>query len=345
MNDEPPIIWSAIAPATLVGSTLVSALLIFALRPLLARYAVARPNARSSHKLPTAQGGGFAVVATVIAVSYAAFYLFPSGAAASLRFPVVCVAVVVIAGVGVIADTQPGNFASRLLLQALAVAAVVFALPTQIHILPFLPLTVERIVLVVGGLWFVNLVNFMDGLDWMTVGEVVPVAAGLAIAGLLGSLPAPAVVVSLALCGATVGFAFFNRPVAKLFLGDVGSLPIGLIVGWLLMLLAGSGGRVAAFLLPLYYLADGTITLIRRAINGEKIWHAHRSHFYQRATDHGFSVLEVVVRIFAVNLVLAALALATVLLPSRLTDIAALSAGVALVAALLWVLSRRRALA
>jgi UDP-N-acetylmuramyl pentapeptide phosphotransferase/UDP-N-acetylglucosamine-1-phosphate transferase len=96
--------------------------------------------------------------------------------------------------------------------------------------------------------------------------------------------------------------------------------------------------------LPLYYLADSTITLIRRALNGEKIWHAHRSHFYQRATDCGFSVLEVVARIFAVNLVLVALAVATVLLPSRLSDIAALSAGVALVGGLLWALSRRRSL-
>jgi UDP-N-acetylmuramyl pentapeptide phosphotransferase/UDP-N-acetylglucosamine-1-phosphate transferase len=345
MNDEPPIIWSAIAAAVLVTSTLLSALLILALRPLLTRYAMARPNARSSHKLPTAQGGGFAVVAAVIAVSYAAFYLLPSGAAASLRFPVVCAAVVLISGVGVIADVQPENFASRLLLQALAVAAVVFVLPPQAHILPFLPLAVERTVLVVGGLWFVNLVNFMDGLDWMTVAEVVPVAAGVAIIGLLGTLPAPAIIVSLALCGAMIGFAFFNRPVAKLFLGDVGSLPIGLIVGWLLVLLAGNGGRAAAVLLPLYYLADSTITLIRRALNGEKLWHAHRSHFYQRATDRGFSVLEVVARIFAANLVLAALAMATVLLPSRLTDIAALSTGSALVGGLLWALSRRHSLA
>ena len=69
----------------------------------------------------------------------------------------------------------------------------------------------------------------MDGLDWMTVAEVVPITAALAVIGLLGSLPPAAIVVSLALCGAMIGFAYFNRPVAKLFLGDVGSLPIGLI--------------------------------------------------------------------------------------------------------------------
>ena len=61
-----------------------------------------------------------------------------------------------------------------------------------------------------------------------------------------------------------IGFAYFNRPVARLFLGDVGSLPVGLLLGWLLMQLAGRRGLAAAILLPLYYLADATITLIRR---------------------------------------------------------------------------------
>ena len=182
----------------------------------------------------------------------------------------------------------------------------------------------------------------MDGLDWMTVAEVIPLTAALALLGLLGLLPPAAIVVSLALCGAMIGFAYFNRPVAKLFLGDVGSLPIGLILGWLLILLAGNGGRAAAILLPLYYLADSSITLVRRALNGEKVWRAHRSHFYQRATDRGLSVIDVVGRVFIANLVLAALALATVLRPSRELDIAALAAGALLVVWLLMGLARGR---
>jgi UDP-N-acetylmuramyl pentapeptide phosphotransferase/UDP-N-acetylglucosamine-1-phosphate transferase len=144
----------------------------------------------------------------------------------------------------------------------------------------------------------------------------------------------------MALCGATIGFAFFNWPVAKLFLGDLGSLPIGLLLGWLLLVLAGNSGRAAAMLLPLYYLADSTITLLRRTANREVIWQAHRSHFYQRATDCGFRVIDVVARVFAVNLMLAALAVATILLPSRTMEMAALSAGMTLVAWLLIVFAR-----
>ena len=77
---------------------------------------------------------------------------------------------------------------------------------------------------------------------------------------------------------------------ARLFLGDVGSLPIGLLLGWLMLMLAGRGNLAAAVLLPLYYLADATLTLIRRLAHGEPVWQAHRTHFYQRATDGGFSV-------------------------------------------------------
>jgi UDP-N-acetylmuramyl pentapeptide phosphotransferase/UDP-N-acetylglucosamine-1-phosphate transferase len=342
VNDEPTISWSTGSPAILVGAALFTALLILLLRPVLRRYAMARPNVRSSHKTPTLQGGGIAVLATVLIISYAALCFLPSHTAAALRLPIISAAIVLIAGVGVIADVHAENFLSRLLLQAVAVAAVVVALPTELRVLPILPLAVERIALIICGLWFVNLVNFMDGLDWMTVAEVVPVSGALAAIGLFGLLPPLAAVVSLALCGAMIGFAYFNRPVAKLFLGDVGSLPIGLVLGWLLVLLAGNGGRAAAILLPLYYLADSTITLIRRALNGERVWQAHRSHFYQRATDRGFTVMNVVARVFTVNLVLTGLALATVLVPSRLTDIGALTLGFALVASLLVALSRGR---
>jgi UDP-N-acetylmuramyl pentapeptide phosphotransferase/UDP-N-acetylglucosamine-1-phosphate transferase len=341
VNGEPTISWFTNG-LVIAGAALLTALLILLLRPLLRRYAMARPNARSSHKTPTPQGGGIAVLAAIFITSYTALYFLPSHAAATLRFPIISGAIVLIAGVGMIADVHPENFVSRLLLQSLAVATVIVVLPTGLRVLPILPLVVERIGLVICGLWFVNLVNFMDGLDWMTVAEVVPVSGALAAIGLFGILPPLATVVSLALCGAMLGFAYFNRPVAKLFLGDVGSLPIGLMLGWLLILLAGHDAAIAAVLLPLYYLADSSITLVRRALNGEEVWRAHRTHFYQRATDRGLSVYEVVARVFAVNLVLAVLALATVLAPSYPTDITALAAGSAVVAGLLLTLSRGR---
>ena len=142
-----------------------------------------------------------------------------------------------------------------------------------------------------------------------------------------------------------LGFAPFNKPVAKLFLGDVGSLPIGLMLGWLLLMLAGNGHWAAALLLPLYYLADATITLLRRIAAGEPFWLAHRTHFYQRAGDRGFTVPQIVARVFVVNLLLAGLALLTVMAPAPSVSLIALVAGAALVSALLLGLRTRKALA
>ena len=133
--------------------------------------------------------------------------------------------------VGFADDVKSIPVLPRLMLQAVAVGAIVFTASDDLRIVPACPLWIERGLLLLAGLWFVNLVNFMDGLDWMTVAEVVPVTGAIVILGWLGELPLSTTIVAAALCGAMVGFAPFNRPVATIFLGDVGSLPIGLLLG------------------------------------------------------------------------------------------------------------------
>ena len=330
----------------LLAAALISAALIVLLRPILVRYALARPNARSSHRTPTPQGGGIAVIAaTVLAVGGLALAA-PSALDSPLRLAVVLAATIGLAIVGVTDDIRPLEVVPRLILQATAVVLVIAALPGALRIVPAIPWWLERAVLLIGGVWFVNLVNFMDGIDWITVVEVVPVTAALVLFGVMGAmgtLPPDAVFVAMALCGGVIGFAPFNRPVAKLFLGDVGSLPIGLLLTWLLIELAGSGHLAAALLLPLYYLADATITLLRRLAKGERIAQAHRSHFYQRALDNGFRVPEVVARVFVVNLVLAGLAAATLVNAAPALHAAALAAGGIVVGLVLFRFSRARA--
>ena len=291
-----------------LGSALASAGLIRLLKPLWRHYALAKPNARSSHKVPTPQGGGIVVVAVTIAVVAVATAITPAIAGETWRLAVIFAAAVALAIVGAFDDVRVMEAIPRLILQTLAVAVVIAALPSDLRIVHALPWWLERAIILIGGVWFVNLTNFMDGIDWMTVAEVVPVTAGLALFGFMGALPWHATVVALALCGAIVGFAPFNRPVARLFLGDVGSLPLGLLLGWLLTLLAGAGHLTAALLLPLYYLADATITLLWRLAKGEPIMQAHRTHFYQRAMGGGFSVYQIVARVFVVNVGLVALA-------------------------------------
>jgi len=318
----------------------ISFALLHVLKPVLARHALAQPNARSSHKVPIAQGGGIAVVAATVFVFGIAVIFYPAVSSEPWRLVVMFVSVAALALVGVADDIRPIAALPRLALQAIAVALILAALPDDLRALPAIPGWIEHALLFVALLWFVNLVNFMDGIDWMTVAEVVPVAASLALFGVAGTLPADATLVAFGLCGAIIGFAPLNRPVAQLFLGDVGSLPIGLILGWLLALLARHGYLAAAILLPLYYLADATMTLLRRLANGEQVMQPHRSHYYQRALDNGLTVYQIVGRVFAVNLVLAGFAAATILNPSPILQLTMLAAGCALVATLLWTFTR-----
>ncbi|MET0707083.1 MAG: glycosyl transferase, partial [Tardiphaga sp.] len=252
-------------------------------------------------------------------------------------------ATVFMAAIGAVDDLRPIAVTPRLLLQALTVGVVLFAIPANLQIMPAAPLWLERAVLLVAGLWFVNLVNFMDGLDWITVAEVVPVSAALALFGLAGELSPSTALLAAALGGALLGFAPFNRPVAKIFLGDVGSLPIGLLLAWCFVELAYAGHLAAAILLPLYYLADATVTLLRRAAKREAIWLAHRSHFYQRATDNGFAVIEVVRTVFVLNIGLALLAGLSIYFASTTASLVLLSLGAVAVAAVLRAFSTRRA--
>jgi UDP-N-acetylmuramyl pentapeptide phosphotransferase/UDP-N-acetylglucosamine-1-phosphate transferase len=324
----------AILFLTAIGAAVLSAVLIVVLKPLLVRYALARPNARSSHKVPTPQGGGIAVVGASLIVAGAILVaLDPPGS-----FLVAAAAAVGLALVGAVDDIRPLPAGFRLLLQVVAVATVVTVGGGRV--LPDIPLLAEQAILIFGGVWFVNLVNFMDGLDWITVAEMVPITGFVALLWLTDVLPTQAAIVAASLCGALLGFAPFNKPVARLFLGDVGSLPIGLLVGWMLLHLARTGTLAAALLLPLYYLMDATITLLRRLRRRERVWEAHRSHFYQKATDNGFSALSVSAHVFGLNLALAALAAMTLAWRSEAVQVAALGLGVVLVSLVLRRFSR-----
>jgi UDP-N-acetylmuramyl pentapeptide phosphotransferase/UDP-N-acetylglucosamine-1-phosphate transferase len=326
----------------MLASATLCALLIVVLKPLLQRYALARPNARSSHQVPTPQGAGLAVIAATLLVAGAAA-LFAT-IFDPLKMTLVFGAALLVGVVGAIDDLRPLPVAPRLALQAVAVALAIYAAGGTTSLFPLLPFWLEKGLLLLAGVWFVNLVNFMDGIDWITAAEVVPVSATLVLLGLIGGLPLLPVLIATALCGATIGFAPFNRPVAKVFLGDVGSLPIGLLLGWCLLELATRGHVVPALLLPLYYLCDATLTLARRALKREPVWQAHRTHFYQRATDNGFSVMAIVTRIFALNVLLAAMALLSAAAGSGLVDALCLIAGLCAVALVLLIFSRPRSL-
>jgi UDP-N-acetylmuramyl pentapeptide phosphotransferase/UDP-N-acetylglucosamine-1-phosphate transferase len=326
----------------ILATAVLSAGIIWMIRPLLLKHALAKPNARSSHRTPTPQGAGIAVIgATLLVAGIFAGWVTTTDMNISV---VLFGATLFIAVVGFADDLKSIPVPPRLALQALAVAAILLTTSADLRIVPACPLWIERGLIFLASLWFVNLVNFMDGLDWMTVVEVVPITGALVSFGLLGGLSMSTTIVAAALCGGVIGFAPFNRPVAKIFLGDVGSLPIGLVLGWCLLQLAWHQQPVAALLLPLYYLSDATATLLRRIFRGEPFWAAHRSHFYQRATDNGFTVLRVVSEVFALNIGLAALATISIMTQSAMVKTLLLVVGGVATAALMYRFSQKHRL-
>jgi UDP-N-acetylmuramyl pentapeptide phosphotransferase/UDP-N-acetylglucosamine-1-phosphate transferase len=267
-------------------AAILSLVICIAGQPLFRAYAMARPNARSSHRVPVPQGGGAPVIlGAALAALAAAWAGVPGG---TFWLAAVGVATVMLAITGALDDIRPMPVIPRLVMQFGAVALIVFMAPATWQLFgSAVPLTVERLLLVIAGIWFVNLTNFMDGIDGITLAAFLPLAA---LATLMpGDAISPAGrLLATVFLGGLAGFVVFNWHPARLFLGDVGSLPIGATAGALVMDMAAHGAIAAAIIIPLYHFLDATLTLLMRLRKGERIWEAHRQHAYQKAVDAGW---------------------------------------------------------
>jgi UDP-N-acetylmuramyl pentapeptide phosphotransferase/UDP-N-acetylglucosamine-1-phosphate transferase len=298
---------AALALATTAGAGLAAGFGTWSLIPLLRRRALFDvPNERSSHTVPTPRGGGIAVIGAVL--------LAWSGLAIAGRAPprigAVVLGAAVLAAVSWLDDLRGVSPALRLVAQAAAVAIGFLALPAGSGLMgawasAWLGLAPVLAALGLAWLWFVNLFNFMDGIDGLAGSEAVAIGGGLALcAGIGGGGDPQRAALAAAVAGAAAGFLVWNWSPAHIFLGDVGSAPLGYLLGFLLLDFAVHGRWQTALILPLYFLADATITLARRGLRGERIWLAHRQHFYQCAVRHGCTHAAVVRRVIAADLLL-----------------------------------------
>lgn len=274
------------------SAALVSAASIPVLLPWLRKIALAKITDRSSHKVPTPQGGGLGVLIGLL-VALLALYIAGVG-----TLPWTGVAALIgMAALGFMDDIHALPASRRIVAQALFLLIPFLSMaqvpPGLVALSPVFAAPVLRVIIVILGfiglLWIVNLTNFMDGLDGIIVASYAP---GLLAAGylLLTAHGEPFGFVALAAGGALLGFGFWNWNPAKIFLGDAGSLLIGLITAlsfWLLLL---NHEWPAAILLWLYPFMDATFTLGRRLLRKEQVWQAHRQHAYQRAVDKGLPV-------------------------------------------------------
>ncbi|NQV56424.1 MAG: glycosyl transferase, partial [Rhodospirillales bacterium] len=176
---------------------------------------------------------------------------------------------------------------------AVAALVVVFALPHGAVFQNLAPIWLDRLAAMILWVYFTNIFNFMDGIDGVSGIEALGIGIGIALVSLIAGSGGGIAIQAAAIAGAGLGFLWWNWHPARIFLGDVGSVPLGFLLGWLLLVLAANDEWAAALILPMYYLADSGLTLARRAVRREKIWQAHREHFYQLAVIQGRSHAEV----------------------------------------------------
>jgi len=264
---------------------------------LLRREILDRPNERSAHTTPVPRGGGLAILTVVLpALAFIQPALWPLLAAAAA-----------LGAVGWWDDLKGLSPWPRLIAQGLAVGLGLWQLGPVTQGL--LPLPIDLALAGIAWLWFVNLFNFMDGIDGIAGVEAISIALGLAVIGLWFAGFDDLAALSVALAGAALGFLYWNWHPAKLFLGDVGSQALGFLIGFLLLRTAAQGAWAAALILPLYFLADASWTLLRRTLARENIMAAHAQHIYQQAVRRGRNHGQVAGSILIANLALIAFAL------------------------------------
>ncbi len=212
----------------------------------------------------------------------------------------------VLAAVSWVDDLRGLSPGIRLLAQLIAVTIGIFVLPEGHNRLEaWLGPTLYFAGLGALWIWWSNLFNFMDGIDGLAASEAAAVGGGLLLFAAIGVGEDPAAALRAAgLFGAAIGFLWWNWSPARIFLGDVGSVPLGYLSGFLLLGLAARGHWKIALILPLYFLADATITFLRRLLRGERVWQAHRQHFYQQAVRDGLGHSAVVKRVIVADLLL-----------------------------------------
>ena len=235
------------------------------------RIALDRPNARSLHKGVVPRVGGLAVIGITAIV----------GLVAPTSLPIVASMAGALMLLGWLDDRCGLPVSVRLASHLLAAGAAAVLLAPAAPAWQWLALTLVLT-------WAMNLYNFMDGADGLAGGMAVFGFGAYAVAAYLADIPGPALL-SASVAGAAAGFLPHNVAPARVFLGDAGSVPLGFLAGVLGVVGWTAGAWPAWFPLLVFspFVVDASVTLLRRALRGERVWLAHREHLYQRMVRSG----------------------------------------------------------
>jgi Fuc2NAc and GlcNAc transferase len=268
-----------------------AACVAFVLTWLLKRYALARrlvdvPNPRGSHRVSTPRGGGLAMVLSFLAglAVLAGQQLIPLEVAAAIGGAGAWVALV-----GFIDDHKHVPAIWRLLAHFIAAAWILYWMASAPGPVwqgeTLLPLWLISSFAVLCVVWFVNLYNFMDGIDGLASVEAITVCLGGIVLLWAAEPGGSSWVLPALLLAAVAGFFYWNYPPARIFMGDTGSGFLGVVIAVFCVQAAGIGADTfwGWVILPGVFVVDATVALVRRALRGQKLHEAHRSHAYQYA--------------------------------------------------------------
>ncbi len=292
---------------------LCSVTLVRAIIPLLKRLDVLdTTRIQSMIHDPTPRGGGWGITPVIALLWLSVWFLFRDS---TYHFGMIALFIMFIplTYISWLDDkrTQGVRVSVRLVVQILAVATPILLLPdTTTVCLGYLPLWLDRLLTIVGWLWFMNLFNFMDGINGISGLEIATIGLGIFLCAFFNKHDLPLSLFGIILLGSAAGYLVWNwRYNALVFLGDVGSIGLGYFGGWALILLATKGHFWPAALMSLYYCMDATITLFKRIARGDKIWEPARAHFYHAGTVPGaLNSIQATLRLLMLNIVLLILA-------------------------------------
>ncbi|MEP6882482.1 MAG: glycosyltransferase family 4 protein [Dokdonella sp.] len=337
--------WSILALATLVVSALATrASIVYAQR----RHLLDMPGRRRSHSQPTPRGGGIGIVIAVLASLVCLDAISGAGSESSASIGWLA-AIALVALVGWIDDHRGLPASLRFLAHCLA--ALLLGLPGMFLLLPDLfanpawPLIIMAIgVAGVGVVWSINLHNFMDGINGLLSLQVLFVFVALASVCVAAERLAEAQLLGL-FAAATLGFLPFNFPQARVFMGDVGSGVLGLLVAVAVgVQIAAVPEALACGLIACSaFVVDSSATLLSRMLSGRRWYSAHREHLYQWLVRSGFSHLQVTGLYMLWNLLVVAPALFWLCRSNanQKSDSAIAVASVYTAALLIWVFGKR----
>jgi len=270
----------------------VSALWTIAITALILRFAgnlklVQAVNDRSSHVRPTPTGGGVGfVTASALASGFAVTAL-------GQPMLVLTVLALAIAALGLADDILELKAGTRFAIQGLALAILVWQQPIEMLGLPLAGLSpiVVGLPVVLMGLWWVNLFNFMDGIDGLAASQALLIllaSFGLVMLGQPDAAGEPVLWWMLSLAAALAAFLVFNWPPASIFMGDVGSTYLAFVIFGLALVCAASGWIALPIwaILGATLIVDTSVTLITRMSAGERWLAGHRQHAYQHLSRH-----------------------------------------------------------